>query len=587
MNAWVLIGLTAFAAVFFGGVHVWSRSALILAVFAFFLLSAATGAAASRARRKGRATAPEAADSPEPDSIPVPIPAPQPRASLIVDPVSLMGIFFLAWGALSLVPLPASLVSLLSPEAARLWSLTFPAGDADSRTLSLYPFMTRDALLLALAFLLYYWTALYGLSERKGIETVIVGVLVLGTVESLYGLAQLAAGMNTILWWENIYARNFVTGTFINLNHFAAFLTMAICLGIGYLWSVGRGGGKEIRRHLRHVRLRERLMRAVGVFGYRGVLVLLALALMMAALLGSASRGAALSLVCGIVFMLGLILARYFRSRQGFVLMVLLALMLSYVGYVAADRLAERLRTFDAGLADRITLARDGWTMGQDFPVTGSGPGTFEFVFPRYQSVHLEKIVDHAHNDWVELKAEYGWPGLIAVIAALTAFLILTVGRWRSRHDNFVVGVGIGGIGAVVAIAVHSLSDFNLHIPANPLLLALILAVTWRALHSGRQGGEGYQGPAVSLRLSWGRRWAGLLIALVLLAAAACSVIQTWRADAMARTFQNSTVPFRDPAPDKLRTARGLAPGNAAYWLWTAERLRMRPDEKDALLFPA
>ena len=223
--------------------------------------------------------------------------------------------------------------------------------------------------------------------------------------------------------------------------------------------------------------------------------------------------------------------------------------------------------------------------MSQDFPVTGSGPGTFEFVYPRYQSVQLDKIVDHLHNDWVQLLAEYGWPGLIAAIAALTAFLILTVGRWRSRHDNFVVGVGIGGIGAVVAIAVHSLSDFNLHIPANPLLLALILAVTWRALHSGRQGGEDYQGPAVSLRLSWGRRWAGLLIALVLLAAAAYPVIRTWRADALARTFQNSTIPFRDPAPDKLRTARGLTPGNAAYWLWTAERLRMRPNEKEVLLF--
>jgi len=502
-----------------------------------------------------------------------------------VEPVSVMGIFFVAWGLFYLVPLPAPLVSLLSPEAARLWSLAFPPGGADSHTLSLYPFMTRDALLLTLAFLLYYWTALYGLNERKGIETVIVGILALGVIESLYGLAQLAAGMNTILWWENIYARNFVTGTFINRNHFAAFLTMAICLGIGYLWSLGRGGEQSPHRHRRHLRLRERLMRAAGVFGYRGVLVALAVALMLAALLGSASRGAALSLVCGIVFMLGLILARYFRSRQGFVLMVLLALVLSYVGYVATDRLVERLRTFDAGLEDRIAMARDGWTMGQDFPVTGSGPGTFEYVFPSYQSVHLEKIVDHAHNDWVELKAEYGWPGLIMVIAALTAFLILTVGRWRSRHDNFIVGVGIGGIGAVVAIAVHSLSDFNLHIPANPLLLALILAVTWRALHSGRQGGEGYQGPAVSLRLSRGWSWAGLLMVLIVLAAAACPVIQAWRADAMVRTFQNSTIPFRDPAPDKLRTARGLAPGNAAYWLWTAERLRLRPDEKDALLF--
>jgi hypothetical protein len=78
---------------------------------------------------------------------------------------------------------------------------------------------------------------------------------------------------------------------------------------------------------------------------------------------------------------------------------------------------------------------------------------------------------------------------------------------------------------------------------------------------------------------------AALAAILVLLAPAAFVVIQTWRADALARTFQNSTIPFREPAPDRLRTARGLAPGNAAYWLWTAERLRMRPDEKDALLF--
>ena len=73
---------------------------------------------------------------------------------------------------------------------------------------------------------------------------------------------------------------------------------------------------------------------------------------------------------------------------------------------------------------------------------------------------------------------------------------------------------------------------------------------------------------------------------LVLLAAAAFYVIQTWRADNLARTFQNSTVIYRDPSPEKLRQARHLAPGNAAYWLWTAERLRMKPGERDALLTP-
>ena len=588
MNAFVLIGLLAFATVFFGGVHVWSRSVLILAIFAYFPLSLWMGL---RARgfagsirfpwsRKGKGPAPEG------DSLPDPVHIPQPTVLLIPDPLSLMGIFFVVWGLLHLLPLPPSIVAHLSPEAIRLWSLVSPSDPTESYLLSLYPFMTLETLLLTLAFLLYYWAALYGLGDRKHLERIVLGILTLGVIESLYGLVQLAAGRNTILWWENPYSGNFVTGTFINRNHLAAFLSMAICLGIGYLWSLGRQERPETHRRGRRLRLREKLTHLAGIFGYRGVLVALALALMLAALLGSASRGGAISLVCGIVFMLGLILARYFRSRQGFVLMVVLSLVMAYTGYVATDRLAARLITFDAGLEGRIAMARDAWTMGQAFPLTGSGPGTFEFVFPRYQNVQLDKVVDHAHNDWVELSAEYGWVGLLSVFLALMAFLILTIGRWRDRHDGFIVGVGVGGIGAVVAIAVHSLSDFNLHIPANPLLLALILALTWRVLHSGRQGKAGYEGPAVSFNLSGRWRLGGVAVILVLLAAAAFYVIQTWRADAMARTFQNSTVAYRDPSPEKLRQARRLEPGNAAYWLWTAERLRMKPGESEALLTP-
>jgi O-antigen ligase len=453
--------------------------------------------------------------------------------------------------------------------------------------ISLYPFITLETLILTTAFMLYYWTALYSLKERRCFETVIVGILILGVIESVYGLIQLAAGMNRILWWENIYNKNFVTGTFINRNHLAAFLSMSICLGVGYLWSLANRGNTEIRGQGRRTHLRENIMRAAGILGYRSVLALLALSLMTAALLGSASRGGVLSLFCGLVFMTGLIMARYFRSRRGFLLMVLFALMITYVGYVAADRVVERFRTFDAGLEDRIAISKDGLRMANDFPLTGSGPGTFEYVFPRYQSVHTNMIVDHAHNDWVELKSEYGWIGLAAVTAALSFFLILAIGRWRNRHDGFVVGVGIGGIGAVVAISVHSLSDFNLHIPANPLLLSLILAVTWRTLYSGKKMEPGYEGLSVSIRLTRNRMFAVTAVFFLLLAISAFFVIKNWRADALARTFQNSTLAYLDPSPEMLRQARGLAPGNAAYWLWTAGRLRVQPGEKDALLFPS
>ncbi len=102
----MLLGLLAFATVFFGGVYVWSRSVLIMAIFAFFPLSLWMG---SRKRdlagsirfpwsRKGKGTAPEG------DPLPDPVLNPQPTVSLIPDPLSLMGIFFVVWGLLHILP---------------------------------------------------------------------------------------------------------------------------------------------------------------------------------------------------------------------------------------------------------------------------------------------------------------------------------------------------------------------------------------------------------------------------------------------------------------------------------------------------
>ena len=50
--------------------------------------------------------------------------------------------------------------------------------------------------------------------------------------------------------------------------------------------------------------------------------------------------------------------------------------------------------------------------MGRDFPLTGSGLGTFEFVYPGYQDYITDGLVDYAHNDWVQLFAETGGIGL-------------------------------------------------------------------------------------------------------------------------------------------------------------------------------
>ena len=54
--------------------------------------------------------------------------------------------------------------------------------------------------------------------------------------------------------------------------------------------------------------------------------------------------------------------------------------------------------------------------------------------------------------------------------------------KWFQRRHPLAVGLGAGAIAAVVAIGVHSLVDFNMHMPANALTLAIIAGIGLRAL---------------------------------------------------------------------------------------------------------
>jgi tetratricopeptide (TPR) repeat protein len=543
-----LLAVVYFATIFFGGVHVWSRSILILSIFAAFcavLLIRAAGA--------GRSA---------------------PPFRIISDPPSLIGLLFIIWTALQLVPLPPGMLYVLSPRALALWETARIGGGTHQFTASLYPYMTAKGLALSVAVLLFYWTALYGLKDPRRIGVVIIGLIVLGNLEALYAMVQLLTGMPYVLWWEQTFSEKVATGTFIDRNHLAGFLSMLICLAIGYFWATG----KDMTHGRRKRRLYERLKAWTAPLGARGIVLVLSVVLMTAALLTTASRGGVLSLLGGIAFMFGLVFTRYFRTGKAAVFAIAVFAGLIYTGYIASDRVLERFHFFAAGLENRLAMARETVTMGEDFPNTGAGLGTFEFVFPGYQKTSVEGLVNYAHNDWAQLFAESGWPGLLILGGGFLWFLGACVIRWRQRHNPFSVGIGLGGMGAFVAIALHSLSEFNLHMPANALLLALITALLYRALYF--EGHNDVQHPQTDARrIAVPRPLLFGIVVLVLLAegALAVSVLRDWRADMLARTVWNSTIPATRPKDEDIVQAWRLAPGNATYWSMMAATVSGKP----------
>jgi O-antigen ligase len=154
--------------------------------------------------------------------------------------------------------------------------------------------------------------------------------------------------------------------------------------------------------------------------------------------------------------------------------LVLVALALStWIGAETAIQRFSLLQASDVSLSRRISMARGAFHVFLDHPITGTGLGTLVDVYPRYETIYDGKLVDHAHNDYVELLADAGLLGGISGVS----FLVLLYQRSRrnltTRQSRFSRGLHAGGIVAVSGLLFHSFFDFNLHVPSNALLFLL------------------------------------------------------------------------------------------------------------------
>jgi hypothetical protein len=212
----------------------------------------------------------------------------------------------------------------------------------------------------------------------------------------------------------------------------------------------------------------------------------------------SGSRGGLISLAFEALLAAVLIFLRGPSSARRITVVLgssaLLAAALLFV-WIAPRQSLERLATLvdaahspEVGLAERLVVSRDSLGILRDHPWLGSGLGSFETVFHRYQSFPTDLTWDHAHNDYVEALAETGLAGGALILLALGLFFWLAFRnlgeRLRHRAGWIRFGAAIGCCGLLV----HSFADFNLHIPANAAWVALCLALATsqpRAVESG------------------------------------------------------------------------------------------------------
>ena len=366
------------------------------------------------------------------------------------------------WVALSLVPLPAAALALLSPNALAVWS---EAEALLGRELafapwSVTPYLTFQDLLLWIAFVLVFVVAHHTVASRRGVRRLTVCLVLLGVASGAYGLVQWL----TVLGGGGASEGFQASGSFGNRNHYAFFQEMLLLVGLGWLsmrWHEGP------RRAADRAEAQEAKARAS--------LVGLGVALIGLSLLFSLSRsGIAFAAAGGAFF---LFLTR--RARGTFLAVAggLLAAAL-WIGIGPVVSRFEVIPDELSGEAGRTTVWRDSLGALGDFWLTGSGASSFQYVYPMYRSFGGRRFYSWAHNDYLQVGIELGLPGL-ALVAALLFSIVRrarTVRRDLLESGSSLAQLHAGYCAAALAVAFHSFTDFGLHLPANAALFGVILA---------------------------------------------------------------------------------------------------------------
>ncbi len=377
-----------------------------------------------------------------------------------------------------IIPLPRFIIALLSPNAHSFQAL-FSPGFSGARfvSLSLIPSHTfREGLELFTYFLLGF-LIIKTVNTRKQIKRIVYVLVIMGFFEAFYGMYEMYNENPRLLFLKKVHYVDVVTGTFVNRNHLSGYLEMIIPIALGLIIA------RISLFSLTGLKWRDKILRLSEKGLSLNLLLSAGIVVMAVAIIFSESRSGVFVLITFILFFELTVL--YFgrgKERQkwiknflkvSFIIITIVALNVgigSVIERFALDDLLHEGRPIVWGKVVQII---------GDYPLFGTGLGTFASVYPAYDDSGRSVRYSHAHNDYLEFLSELGVVGLLLLFGGLAYIIVSSFLIWRVRRHPEVKGLALGGIVAIVAILIHSITDFNLNIPANMVLFTVIVALTF------------------------------------------------------------------------------------------------------------
>lgn len=332
-------------------------------------------------------------------------------------------------------------------------------------------YLARLETLNILAYATIFWTCRYGITRRTHIVRLLALLAGIGTVVFAFAL-YLRLNPDVKPFGEALHKYYWprFTGTYGCPNHFGGYLVMTTGVALSF-----------------------------GLF-YRAawpvrIFCLYLAVMMITGIVFSISRGSWLGLVCASVALL--IFGVRHGSVRWFWPALTLAILVGMIGLFIwfspemHERIEEAITIMTSGAWEnyaRVQLVFDSFKIFGDYPLFGVGPATFVHIHPRYQGPRYDTLAIYTHNDYLNLLTDYGLVGFVLgigfVVTATPRFFRYLGDKPDTRDRVILASAGA----AWVALMVHSLVDFNMHIPANAMTLFALAGLGLRPAHTDGGG---------------------------------------------------------------------------------------------------
>ncbi len=377
----------------------------------------------------------------------------------------------------------------------------------------------------------WVWSQLAGAHGRwrwlVGIFFVVV------TMMAWYAIIQHAHGSRMVLTLArpNDYGMR-ASGAYFCPNHFANLLAMTVPFALAV--ALAPSSGLPLRL----------------LAGYSMLLALPPLYL-------TQSRSGWIGVLAGLSVTIALLGLR--RSFRRFLLLAVLTplVLAALAGLVWAFSPMVQARVADALAGNvRLQLWQDTWSMIKEQPWLGWGPYSYRWVYPKFwhfMTVYVDP--QFAHNDYLQLWAEYGLAGIVLLLGAcgvaITRFLVKLPSA-EGEGDGYLLA---GLMGAIAATGMHALFDYNFHIYGNVQTLVMLAGlVSSVALGSGHRASLAPRGTLGALLLSGAALSCLLMLGLTIRAVASYAFVL--KGDAAREVFE------MDRAQSRYEWALRMAPAN-------------------------